>query len=683
VTGAREPAPGDVIDGKYRLLRRLGEGGMGVVYEALHLGLERRFALKLLRGLAQGSATGRARFYREAAALGRLRHPHIVEVTDSGLDPRGGVPYLVMELLEGATLDEHCRGKGGLPFAEAMPLLRALAAGVDHAHAQGVLHRDLKPQNVMLCAGEPGRAAKILDFGLAQLLQGDGEDVPRSHALPGGQPVEQTVALTHSGALVGTPCYAAPEVIVSGRGQSASDVYSLGIVAYELLVGRPPFHGTPEEVFEGHLQREVPDPAALGRPLPAPVVAALRAPLRKDPGARPTTATAAVEALAEAHRQIEEQAERARRTRRGGLATAAVTAAAVLLGALASRHPAVQALESRAVDWRFSLAARRAPDARIAVVMIDDAHLLADPRPLSGQADHFASVLAGLYQAGARAVALDLLLPEAWSKSESFSSLVLRHRDTLTLAAFSSARGTVVGAESLGPLTVSALGEAGTAALFGYANLEEDGDGVVRRAVASYATEDGAVLPSWGAHAARALAPPPGGTERFYIDYRIDEGAYPRLSWTDLPRALEVSPDVVRDRLVLVGAGYAGSGDEHLVPGVSVPRPLPGVLVHALIANTLAAGRPVSERPALGLAAAAAIALLAAGSAVRSRRVWPPLLVLLLACSGYAGLTLLWWREQGLLTAWLLPPACGIVAAAAAWPLRRWVLGGATAGRSR
>src|SRR3954471_14203548 len=165
------PRPSPVLDGKYRLDERLGEGAVGLVYRATHLGLKKVFALKLLKpGLAALDPFSVIRFQREAEALGRLRHPHIVEVTDFGIDPGTGAPYLVMELLEGAPLSEHCRREGPLPLARALPILDAIAAAVDAAHEQGILHRDLKPGNVLLCGpdGEE-RTVKVLDFGLAEI----------------------------------------------------------------------------------------------------------------------------------------------------------------------------------------------------------------------------------------------------------------------------------------------------------------------------------------------------------------------------------------------------------------------------------------------------------------------------------------------------------------------------------
>src|SRR5436305_701227 len=160
-----------VLDGKYRLDDRLGEGAAGVVYRATHLGLKKVFALKLLKPGPALDPFSVSRFQREAEALGRLRHPHIVDDTDSGMNPGTGVPYLVMELLDGAPLAELCRTAGPLPLERALPILDAIAEAVDAAHEQGILHRDLKPGNILLCGGDAeAPAVKVLDFGLAEIV---------------------------------------------------------------------------------------------------------------------------------------------------------------------------------------------------------------------------------------------------------------------------------------------------------------------------------------------------------------------------------------------------------------------------------------------------------------------------------------------------------------------------------
>jgi len=274
---------GRLIDGKYRLVERLGEGAVGVVYRAVHVGLEKSFAIKLLKTGGPQSSSALERFRREAVALGRLRHSHIVEVTDCGIDrAEGGLPYIVTELLEGTPLSEVCRDKGPLPLTHAFVLLGQIAAAVDAAHEAGVLHRDLKPGNVFACSKNPeSPGVKVLDFGLAELLAGQGKS--SSGTLPGGK--ASPAELTPTGSLLGTPLYAAPELILHGESSRATDIYSFGVLAYEILGGNPPFRGTLEEVLACHLQA---DPPPL--PLPPELWRPLRETLQKDPALRPSTA---------------------------------------------------------------------------------------------------------------------------------------------------------------------------------------------------------------------------------------------------------------------------------------------------------------------------------------------------------------------------------------------------------
>jgi protein kinase-like protein len=216
-------------------------------------------------------------------ALGRLRHPHIVEVTDFGVDrAAGGCPYIVTELLEGMLLSDICRDQSPLPLAKALPLLGQIATAIDAAHDAGVLHRDLKPGNIFVCSENPeSLRVKVLDFGLAELLAGP--DKPSSGTLSVEE--ESPSGLTPTGSLLGTPLYLAPELVHLGEASRASDIYSFGVLVYEILGGRPPFRGTLEEVLASHLEAE---PSPL--PLPPEVWHPLRETLQKDPAARPSTA---------------------------------------------------------------------------------------------------------------------------------------------------------------------------------------------------------------------------------------------------------------------------------------------------------------------------------------------------------------------------------------------------------
>jgi serine/threonine-protein kinase len=222
--GAEDPLIGLILGDTYEVRRRLGEGGMGRVYEARHVRLGRRFAVKVLHQMFTGEREALARFRREATAAAAIGSPHVAQIVDVNAT-REGQPYLVYELLEGEDLGTLLDREGALPIARATRIARQVAQGLRAAHEAGVVHRDLKPENVMLVRdSEGGEFAKVLDFGIAKLSQED--------------------KLTRTGAVLGTPAYMAPE---QARGGSAIDhrvdVYALGAMLYRAVTGRPAFSG--------------------------------------------------------------------------------------------------------------------------------------------------------------------------------------------------------------------------------------------------------------------------------------------------------------------------------------------------------------------------------------------------------------------------------------------------------
>lgn len=251
--------------GRYRIIRRLGQGGMGVVYLAEDETLGRTVALKVPHASVRIDDEGRARFYREARAAATLHHPHLCTVHDVG--EIGGILYLTMAYVEGRTLAELLRSGGKPPPRQAAELVHKVALALAEAHAHGVIHRDLKPANLMINSrGEP----VVMDFGLARLVM-VGEE-----------------RLTRTGSVLGTPAYMAPEQVRGDRANVGPpcDVYSLGAILYELLTGTPPFQGSPAEVFAQILTSEPPPPRQLGADVDSRLEAICLKALAKNPSDR-------------------------------------------------------------------------------------------------------------------------------------------------------------------------------------------------------------------------------------------------------------------------------------------------------------------------------------------------------------------------------------------------------------
>lgn len=263
--------------GPYRIVRLLGEGGMGAVYEARHEPLGRRVALKTLHPEYAHNQDVVARFFNEAKILSRLEHPSIVQVSDFGNAP-DGTAYLVMEHLRGQSLARRLSSRDGrLPVVEALQLAWQVADVLAIAHAQQIVHRDLKPDNLMLVSdpvAPGGERVKVLDFGIAKLTKESDR---------GG-------VKTHTHALMGTPMYMSPEQCAGAGGVDAkSDVYSLGCVLYQMIGGRPPFEGEGAGQLIGkHLYQEPASLASLASKVPPSVIELVHRMLIKDKQRRPS-----------------------------------------------------------------------------------------------------------------------------------------------------------------------------------------------------------------------------------------------------------------------------------------------------------------------------------------------------------------------------------------------------------
>ena len=278
--------------GKYELQERLGQGGMAEVWKALDTQLQRYVAIKLLHANLKEDPNFIVRFEREAQLIASLHHPNIVQIHDfqiASSEQEGTLAYMVMDYVEGQTLADYIRttsGQGNFPApTEIVQLFTSIGLAVDYAHQQGMIHRDLKPANILLdqrnTTRNPMGEPILTDFGLARL-------VGSSHA---------TLTATQ----LGTPLYIAPEQVSGYAGNERSDIYSLGIILYEMVTGTLPFQGdNPTAVMSQHLNTPPPSPVIFNPNIPPALIIVIMRCLAKDPAARFPSATSLAAAIAEA-----------------------------------------------------------------------------------------------------------------------------------------------------------------------------------------------------------------------------------------------------------------------------------------------------------------------------------------------------------------------------------------------
>ncbi|MEV4667752.1 Stk1 family PASTA domain-containing Ser/Thr kinase [Microbacterium sp. LWO12-1.2] len=274
-----DPLIGRLVDGRYRVRARIARGGMATVYVATDLRLERRIALKVMHAHLSDDSAFQSRFIQEARSAARLADPHVVNVFDQGQD--GELAYLVMEYLPGITLRELLREQKRLTIPQTITIMDAVLAGLSAAHRAGIVHRDVKPENVLLA--EDGRI-KIGDFGLARA----------------------TTANTATGQqLLGTIAYLAPELVTRGTADARSDIYALGIMLYEMLVGEQPYKGEqPMQIAFQHATESVPRPSVRNPAVPEQLDELVLWATEKSPDERPDDAQQMLERLREIERSL-------------------------------------------------------------------------------------------------------------------------------------------------------------------------------------------------------------------------------------------------------------------------------------------------------------------------------------------------------------------------------------------
>lgn len=268
---AKLPGPGTVIDGRYRIVRKIGVGTTAAVYEGVQLSVERRVAIKILKPTHYDDDNFRERFTREAKALTRLSHTNCIALHDFAYSDDVGSLYMVVEYVDGVELFDLMKNSH-LPFVRSLRISNQIAEALSHTHRQGILHRDLKPENVVIGKED---VVKVLDFGLARIVDLFGDESGRR--------------LTADGTIYGTPAYMSPEQC-GGEVEVTvhSDIYSLGIILYQLFEGKLPFDS--REIVAILIKHKTEPPPPMQAPVPARLKALIYRMLEKDKSNRPNTA---------------------------------------------------------------------------------------------------------------------------------------------------------------------------------------------------------------------------------------------------------------------------------------------------------------------------------------------------------------------------------------------------------
>ena len=285
---------GTVIRGKYRILNRVGQGGMGTVYKALHVAFDELRALKVINPGMMNDELFVKRFQHEAVITRKLQHPNAVRVEDID-EAEDGRPFIVMEYIEGQSLKKLIQEQGALPVPRVCSIVKQVAAALEASHQLGMVHRDVKPENIVLIETSPGEQVKVLDFGIAKIKEARAKET-------------SSMTLTGTGVVIGTPQYMSPEQAMGKRGDQLdgrSDIYSLGIVMYQMLTGELPYKAdTTMAMLLAHLQTP-PTPIRQLRPelqISEAVAGVVMRTLEKSPEMRPSSAQALIQEIERAEK---------------------------------------------------------------------------------------------------------------------------------------------------------------------------------------------------------------------------------------------------------------------------------------------------------------------------------------------------------------------------------------------
>jgi serine/threonine protein kinase len=652
-----------VFDGKYLIERRLGHGAMGVVYQVRHLGLQKRLALKMIHPGVRSDNNFLSRFKTEAEVLGRLSHPNIVSVTDFGIDMRGnGTPYLVMEYLEGESLDSYLKREGRLDLNKSLSFLRELADGLDYAHGKGVLHRDLKPSNIFIVKDQNRESVKILDFGVARFFKADfstltmlgirdervvisgkesedDEDTGSrptyldAYYRPTQENQENADPAAHRN-IVGTWIYMAPEVFRGKPPTVATDIYAFGILIYEMMTGQPPFRGNIMYLRNHHLHKPVPSPSKFNSELPRDLVKPILAPLAKAAEDRPQTANQTVGQLQLAFHQAESRRWRsAEQPRRWWIAAGLSLAMLILIGVLETLNFG-RAVNDRIYDHLFL---GTPPQDATSTILISRVHEAEIASPKGGQApEAMARFITEAFDAGATHVAVNILLPKSWSRSAAWNEMVIRYHHRMTFACFFNLQGQLVGTAwaEQGPV-LGVLGEEKTAAMFGLSNVLQDSDGVLRKGHLSLNKDETSKTPTFPALAvSRFTGEPvqnPSNSDDFPLNFAIDTDTFSSYKFKYAITLLNTQPEAYAGKLVLIG--YTADDEPFLqgrVPHVQNQRDrIESTQLQAITIQTILDRFPVRSFSLIWQLLILEVAfLILAWFFLQYQRLWIPYLVL-------------------------------------------------------